>query len=251
MKVGLKIKHKNFSKEHQLSLNESLSLGRSSSCGLIIDDERISSKHCRIELKWDRLEINDLDSKNGTYLNGIRIDSSEVFVGDEIRIGKTIIKVEEQEADTQAINALSFPGPMKERITHGLKADYTGMKHFHQPDDKKALLPKNITPGEALARAGEQKRKIQVSKYEIRGMNKKESTASTVIDIVTAFIALGIPLLVLNSFVPESAQESQRMNFLIILEVVAFVIYYVANFKLSKFTLGEKFSGIEKLYLKQ
>jgi ABC-type multidrug transport system ATPase subunit/pSer/pThr/pTyr-binding forkhead associated (FHA) protein/ABC-type multidrug transport system permease subunit len=60
-----------------------------------IDDERVSWRHLRVEPKNGSLELVDLDSKNGTLLNGRRMDPDPVFVGSDalLQIGGTRVRV--------------------------------------------------------------------------------------------------------------------------------------------------------------
>ncbi len=48
-------------------------IGRSSDCDLLIDDEQVSKHHACITRKADALRLEDLDSTNGTYVNGTRL----------------------------------------------------------------------------------------------------------------------------------------------------------------------------------
>lgn len=68
-------------------------LGRSAA-NLVIADPRCSQQHLIFFQGSDsRLWIRDLESTNGTFLNGQRIDESPVNLGDEIKVGKTTIVV--------------------------------------------------------------------------------------------------------------------------------------------------------------
>ena len=54
-----------------------------------LQDSAISAKHCRLERCLRGFVLRDLDSVNGTWMNGHRIRSAEVNVSSHIRIGKT------------------------------------------------------------------------------------------------------------------------------------------------------------------
>jgi hypothetical protein len=74
----------------------SLLVGRSPEARLCLDpaaDPRISRAHCLIELRPPRLTVVDLDSANGTFVNGRRIRKQTLADGDEIRAGRTRIAV--------------------------------------------------------------------------------------------------------------------------------------------------------------
>lgn len=54
---------------------------------LTLDDPSVSSRHCRIEVMGEEVFVRDLESKNGTWLNGHRIRYSELLPGDELGLG--------------------------------------------------------------------------------------------------------------------------------------------------------------------
>lgn len=61
----------------------------------ITSDGRVSKLHCVILHKNDKLYIKDEDSRNGTYLNGVRIDHPmEIQRDDIIGIGETRLEVQ-------------------------------------------------------------------------------------------------------------------------------------------------------------
>ncbi len=60
-------------------------------CDIVIDDDRMSRYHARILHKADGYEIEDLNSRNGTFLNNAKIAWGKLTDGDRIRIGDTEI----------------------------------------------------------------------------------------------------------------------------------------------------------------
>jgi pSer/pThr/pTyr-binding forkhead associated (FHA) protein len=73
---------------YPLSL-ERTSIGRSRDNNIHLTDERASRHHARIDLQQGTFVISDLDSANGTFVNGQRIQRHALRSGDEIRIGDT------------------------------------------------------------------------------------------------------------------------------------------------------------------
>lgn len=70
-------------------------VGRGSEASLCIDDESISRSHCQIYLAPDEsLQVRDLGSTNGTYVNGERIrQHHSLFPGDVLQIGSLTMKI--------------------------------------------------------------------------------------------------------------------------------------------------------------
>ena len=76
--------------------SEKFLIGRSESCQLRPKSESVSRKHCVIVLKENRVLIQDLKSRNGTYVNDKRlpVDKAKVLkAGDVLRIGKLVFEV--------------------------------------------------------------------------------------------------------------------------------------------------------------
>ena len=66
---------------------EGLSIGRASECSITLADSLVSRKHARVWLKGDELQVTDLDSRNGVYVNGRRVDTCALSVDDEVVFG--------------------------------------------------------------------------------------------------------------------------------------------------------------------
>lgn len=62
-------------------------IGRRQSCDLRIPLTSVSRKHCQLNHDNGVWRIRDLGSRNGTYLNGKRVEESVIQAGDSIRIG--------------------------------------------------------------------------------------------------------------------------------------------------------------------
>jgi len=73
-----------------------ITLGRGGQNDLVLDgDEFASSRHARIEARGDGAWVQDLDSTNGTFLNGARVVGAErMSPGDVLRVGETDLRVE-------------------------------------------------------------------------------------------------------------------------------------------------------------
>jgi pSer/pThr/pTyr-binding forkhead associated (FHA) protein len=64
-------------------------LGRATGADFIVDAPLVSRVHCRLTaLPGGDLEVRDLQSTNGTFVNDKRVDAVRVASGDKIRIGR-------------------------------------------------------------------------------------------------------------------------------------------------------------------
>ena len=68
--------------------------GRDAECSLIIDGTTVSRHHARITVADEAATIEDLESTNGTYVNGTRITApARLAHGDEFSLGSEILEV--------------------------------------------------------------------------------------------------------------------------------------------------------------
>jgi pSer/pThr/pTyr-binding forkhead associated (FHA) protein len=102
--------------EKEFDLGEKpVTIGRSSDADLVFPDEKASRIHCGIRL-WDGdFYVKDLKSRNGTFVNDQRVDLARLRPGDRIRVGSTVLSVE-QEANEHAGIALK---EVEQRMAEG------------------------------------------------------------------------------------------------------------------------------------
>lgn len=66
---------------------ENFIIGRGADCNIMLPERQVSRHHARISKENDHYVLFDLDSKNGTHLNGVQVKgSSTLHDGDEIQI---------------------------------------------------------------------------------------------------------------------------------------------------------------------
>lgn len=64
-------------------------IGRATGADFIVDAALVSRVHCRVTaLPGGELEIRDLESTNGTYVNGERIETARLAPGDRLQVGR-------------------------------------------------------------------------------------------------------------------------------------------------------------------
>jgi len=71
-----------------------VTIGRSHNCDFQIPVISVSKKHCKLICKSDTVTIRDLDSRNGTLVNGKLIHETTVNPGDSIEIGPLVFVIQ-------------------------------------------------------------------------------------------------------------------------------------------------------------
>jgi diguanylate cyclase (GGDEF)-like protein len=95
-------------REHLLNLGKN-TLGRGADCEIRVSDEAASRRHADItfETGTNRITVADLNSTNGTFINGKKIDRPhEIEVNDVLRIGSLMISFLPKEVETPGDGSL-------------------------------------------------------------------------------------------------------------------------------------------------
>jgi pSer/pThr/pTyr-binding forkhead associated (FHA) protein len=76
-----------------------------------LDDEEVSRRHALVRRAAGEIELLDLGSRNGTWVNGVRISSPTLLAhGDDVRLGRTTLRVEVDEpAPATVTSAVATP----------------------------------------------------------------------------------------------------------------------------------------------
>jgi pSer/pThr/pTyr-binding forkhead associated (FHA) protein len=85
----------NLSEGTAFPLSPVMGIGRSASNAIVVEDDYVSSEHALLSLRGSQWWLEDLNSRNGTQLNEINLDSPTVVtIGDVMTIGNTRFKLE-------------------------------------------------------------------------------------------------------------------------------------------------------------
>ena len=77
-----------------LDVARPLTVGRAASCDVHLLDDKVSREHCVFERVGTALQVRDLGSRNGTWVNGVRVEGARALAADDsVGIGETLVLV--------------------------------------------------------------------------------------------------------------------------------------------------------------
>src|SRR5690606_8408721 len=96
-----------------LDLHESIVVGRSEGhANIVIKDDRLSRAHCRFEPREDDWAVVDLDSQNGTFVNGRRVEDAVLRNGDIVTIGAVDLRFQTSAMSGEFLGAHDSTAPV-------------------------------------------------------------------------------------------------------------------------------------------
>jgi pSer/pThr/pTyr-binding forkhead associated (FHA) protein len=77
----------------RLSAGAIKTVGRAPRADFIVDRALVSRIHCRLTAGNEKVEVEDLDSTNGTFVNDKRVERAQLANGDRLRVGRIELRV--------------------------------------------------------------------------------------------------------------------------------------------------------------
>jgi len=76
-------------------LGDEITVGRGGGCGIVLTaDEFVSTVHARVFRRGDDVFVEDLGSRNGTFVNGERVTATtQIRRGDRVQFGQTVAEM--------------------------------------------------------------------------------------------------------------------------------------------------------------
>src|SRR5262245_53041104 len=68
-------------------------VGTAAGCDVRLGDATVSRLHCEIHLQRTGIRVTDLDSTNGTFVEGVRVFDAELPSGGLVSIGETVLRL--------------------------------------------------------------------------------------------------------------------------------------------------------------
>jgi pSer/pThr/pTyr-binding forkhead associated (FHA) protein len=138
-----------------------VTIGREEGNSLQLNDERVSRFHVKIQEDQDKIVITDLESTNGTKVNGEDIQLRILRFGDIVSLGRTVLLFGSREQIAGRLAELRGDNPSTSSQAEGQQAGQAGSLEFElnwsaDPDIQSTLhtllppdLPERLSPGQA------------------------------------------------------------------------------------------------------
>ncbi len=102
-----------------------VTLGRSADADIRLIDDGVSRLHCRIVRYGEKLLVEDMRSRNGTYCNGQQVNSRELDDGDKIQVGRTtILKFTYHDRLEESFQRQMFDSALRDPLTQAYNKRY-------------------------------------------------------------------------------------------------------------------------------
>jgi hypothetical protein len=97
-----------------------VTLGRTTKSLIKLPDSQCSAVHCRFWTEDGSIWVEDMESRNGTYINGVRMTRSQVFTGDKVGTGESIVTISSEHTPSDVYQKLAFHGRPEDRTSVGI-----------------------------------------------------------------------------------------------------------------------------------
>ena len=74
--------------------DEPVTIGRQAECDVVLEDTNVSRRHAEVRRDGEEYLLIDLGSTNGSKVNGARVKRHALSEGDDITLGKTVLRFE-------------------------------------------------------------------------------------------------------------------------------------------------------------
>ena len=89
---------------------EPRTIGRSSKCDIVLKRGKVSRRHCKVIPTDDGYWLRDLDSQNGTWIEGERVDRVKITTGDRFAVGNVLLELH---ADGSLTEVVHYTGALR------------------------------------------------------------------------------------------------------------------------------------------
>lgn len=225
-------------------------IGRSKKSHVTITDDLTSSQHFQIYINDGCVYIEDLNSKNGIYLNGIRVLKQRIYIEDKVKLGDTMLYFDTKKMD-DATTAL-----LTSQSTSRPAGELTIELETHKDRVRKSSKSSKLKEDKLFEGVEDSVRKLKGQDVNLT-KERLLDQLSLALDVVFALIFVFIPFLFINFLKPDLFAEIVKED----LGYIAYFsgdalyvscgslligfIFYRWNRGRDKGSIGEKILGID------
>jgi pSer/pThr/pTyr-binding forkhead associated (FHA) protein len=116
-------------------------MGRGAENEVVLDDPRSSRVHAIVSHSGQEWIVTDMDSRNGTRLNGKQVQEARLKHGDRIEIGKAVIEFESESEEREPAPA----APSREPGTSSSRTATSTRSHPRPPRSHEAIRARSFS----------------------------------------------------------------------------------------------------------
>lgn len=215
-------------------------VGRSSGAQVCISDDLCSSLHAMLYIKDGHLYVEDLESKNGTILNGIKVFRQRVFVGDQILLGSTRVGIDPEKNDKETLKILTSTA---KRLNGEITLELESHAALTGKNSKKAK-DANLTAvrSSRLYDGADDVKRENTSQEKSNAYHFAKTFMAGFVDFIFTLIIFGGTF----SAMKESQPDMQNKHYAIASGIAALVFYFWNCKRKSSSSIGEKLLGLTR-----
>ena len=240
--------------DFSLEPGQSKTFGRSSNKSEIkVNDDLCSGLHCRISYVRNTIFIEDLESKNGVFVNNIRINKQRFYKDDRIRLGHTYIYLHPNHNSSHVLNMLTRQEEQRDPLT-GKVARTDDVPYLKLERKRKSLTKTDIVGRQAAKELPghlEEGRK-QLTEKQIDRLIMFSNFLDYFSTIFIFLVTIGLVFVFIPEFKDFAKADIDHIEFTnevyISFAVILFIpmIFHKINKSLKSGSIGERLSGYNK-----
>ena len=177
--------------------NPELIVGRDLRNSVVVNDVEVSRSHCRISTYENGIYIEDLNSTNGTFINGERISAPTIITpGDILKIGETVTMVLEEFTSSEEKTVVAPNSPAY--IPIAVQPEELAVKpHITTtpPPSQAAYVTPQKSPTTPMVSEPETTKVIAKDKFKVKGKMSKGKAIG-----ITIFFMLILLAIIIGAF---------------------------------------------------
>lgn len=230
-----------------------VTVGRGDGVHVQVPDTNCSRAHCKFYVESEKVWVEDMASKNGTFVNGVRIQKTAFYFLDKVTLGDTEILISPEKNSPETISRLEFDGDTDARQRNTLKLQdsseftqarlnpLTAMHTFKSEDAKKGILELEASP---LFKNSMPNPKMRVSAVKSRPPDWLIQLAR-LLDLGGIVVAFVLPILASQATKHKGQLDDgfmglKRLTVVAGLSLFCSFVFWIINTKNSGGSLGER-----------